>query len=115
MLDTSNSTAIYAPLTPSSISHSSSAAYGVPTYGAYEHRDDSHDSVYAEDLEAEWDADNASDQSPNEKGYVQGHYHPRGASIAGEFNEQGLLQSMDLGIAEIIRRQDIENAHFERN
>ena len=66
MLDTSNSTAIYTPLTPSSISHSSSAAYGVPTYGAYEHHDDSRDSGYAEDLEAKWDADNASDQSSND-------------------------------------------------
>jgi len=92
-------TGIHTLLTSSSISHSGS----VPTGGAYEHHDDS---GYAAIIEVEYDSDNASDQSPNEKGYVQGHYRPQSASIAGKFTEQGLLQRMDLGIAEIIRRQE---------
>jgi hypothetical protein len=94
-------TGIRTTLASSSVSHPGS----VPTYNAYEHHDDSRGSGYAENLEAEWDADNASDQSSNEKGYDQVHYRPRSASIAGKFNEQGLVESMDTGISEIIRRQ----------
>jgi hypothetical protein len=114
MLDTSNSTAIHTPLTSSSISHPGSSTHGVPTYGAYEHHDDS---GYADDLEAEYDADNASDRSSNANGYVQGHYHTHSASSAGSINGMGgmgggyggqhgqsRVSSMDMGIDAIINR-----------
>jgi hypothetical protein len=100
MLDTSSSTTIHTPLTSSSISHPGS----VPTYGAYEHHDDS---GYADELEAEYDADNASDRSSNGNGngYVHGHYHTHSASssMGGSYG-QGRVSSMDMGIDAIINR-----------
>jgi hypothetical protein len=95
MLDTT----IHNPFTSPPISHPGS----VPTYGAYELHGDS---GYADEIEAKGDSENASDQSSNENGYIHGDYRPHCVSIAGSFNEQGLVQSMDMGIAEIIRRHE---------
>ena len=88
-------------------------------YGAYSanHTDDS---GYADELEAEYDADGASDRSSNcqSAGYHPGHHYSASGGSAGSGGPmmdgrvmgmygghgQGRLPSMDMGIDAIINR-----------
>lgn len=96
--------------------HTPSSTSPNQTYGPY-HTDDS---GYADDLEAEYDADNASDRSSQGQGQY-GHYHSNsggsgsglgmsgggGGSASmggGGYYGNGRLPSMDMGIENIINR-----------